>query len=141
MTGARRVAALGEFGRFLITGGIAAGVNLAARWALDFAMSYELAVAVAYLFGMATAYLLARLLVFERSGRSAGSEMVRFAIVNLFALAQVWLVSVGLARLLFPAVGFVWHADDIAHVIGVAIPAVTSYLGHRHFSFSRVEPR
>jgi putative flippase GtrA len=52
------------------------------------------------------------------------------------ALVQVWVVSVGLARLVFPAVGFTWHADDIAHLIGVTIPAVTSYFGHRHFSFA-----
>ena len=70
-----------------------------------------------------------------------GSELFRFAIVNVFALAQVWLVSVGLARLAFPAIGFAWHAEDIAHLIGVAIPAVTSYFGHRHFSFAKIDPR
>ena len=46
----------------------------------------------------------------------------------------------GLARLAFPAVGFDWLAEDIAHLIGVAIPAVTSYFGHRHFSFSSRRP-
>jgi putative flippase GtrA len=135
-----RVRGLGEFGRFLITGGVAAAVNLFARWLLNFAMSYELAVAIAYLFGMTTAYLLARIFVFEESGRSAQSEFLRFTIVNVFALAQVWLVSVGLVRLAFPAIDFTWHAEDVAHVIGVGIPAVTSYFGHRYFSFSKVRP-
>lgn len=135
-----RVGEMGEFSRFVLTGGIAAGVNVVARWGLSHVMSYEVAVAVAYLFGMTTAYLLARIFVFELSGRSAGSELFRFAIVNVFALAQVWLVSVGLARLAFPAIGFVWHAETIAHLIGVAVPAVTSYFGHRHFSFAKVEP-
>jgi putative flippase GtrA len=136
-----RVGEMGEFSRFVLTGGIAAGVNVAARWGLSHALSYEVAVAVAYLFGMATAYMLARIFVFERSGRGAGSELFRFAVVNVFALAQVWLVSVGLARLAFPAIGFEWHAEDIAHVIGVAIPAVTSYFGHRHFSFAKADPQ
>lgn len=134
------VRGLGEFGRFLVTGGIAAAVNLLARWLLNFAMSYELAVALAYLFGMTTAYLLARMFVFEASGRSTRSEFLRFAIVNVFALAQVWLVSVGLARLAFPAIDFTWHAENIAHVVGVGIPAVTSYFGHRYFSFSKAKP-
>ena len=136
-----RIGEMGEFTRFVLTGGIAAGVNVIARWGLSHVMSYEAAVAVAYLFGMTTAYLLARMFVFDESGRSTGSELFRFAIVNVFALAQVWLVSVGLARLAFPAIGFAWHAEDIAHLIGVAIPAVTSYFGHRHFSFAKIDPR
>ena len=131
---------VGEFGRFLLTGGVAAGVNVAARWGLSHAVVYEAAVALAYLAGMTTAYLLSRAFVFARSGRSVTDEAVRFALVNVLALAQVWLVSVGLARLAFPAVGFDWHAEDIAHLIGVAIPAVTSYFGHRHFSFSSRRP-
>jgi putative flippase GtrA len=132
-----RAIVLGEFGRFLVTGGVAAGVNVGARWLLSHAMVYEIAVVVAYLVGMATAYALTRLFVFERSGRAMVDEAVRFALVNAVALVQVWVVSVGLARLAFPAVGFAWHAEDIAHLIGVAIPAVTSYFGHRHFSFAK----
>ena len=131
-----RTLVLGEFGRFLVTGGIAAGVNVLSRWLFNFVMPFEAAVVVAYLVGMITAYLLAKLFVFEASGRSAGDEFFRFALVNVVALAQVWLVSVGLARYLFPAIGFDWHAEDVAHLIGVVIPAVTSYLGHRHFSFA-----
>ena len=132
---------MGEFGRFLVTGGIAAGVNVVSRWLLNHAMIYEIAVVIAYLIGMATAYVLARFFVFARSGRSVHDEAIRFAVVNVAALAQVWSVSVGLARGVFPWVGFVWHAEDIAHLVGVAVPAVTSYFGHRHFSFSAASER
>ena len=88
----------GEFLRFLVTSGIAAVVNLASRYALNRLMPFEVAVVIAYLIGMTTAYVLARLFVFEVSGRSVASEFRRFAVVNLVALAIVWLVSVGLAR-------------------------------------------
>lgn len=131
-----RAVVLGEFGRFLVTGGIAAGVNVVSRYLLNLAMPFEIAVVIAYLFGMVTAYILSRVFVFETSGRRVADEFVRFAIVNAVALVQVWLVSVGLARYVFPSIGFTWFADDIAHVIGVVVPAVTSYLGHRHFSFA-----
>lgn len=131
---------LGEFGRFLVTGGIAAGANVASRWLFNLVMAFEAAVVVAYLVGMTTAYVLSRIFVFKTSGRSVGDEFLRFAIVNVVALVQVWLVSVGLARYGFPAIGFTWHADDIAHMIGVVIPVVTSYLGHRHFSFAARQP-
>jgi putative flippase GtrA len=127
----------GEFLRFLVTGGIAAVVNLASRYALNRLMPFEVAVVIAYLIGMTTAYVLARLFVFEVSGRSVASEFRRFAVVNLVALTIVWLVSVGLARLLFPAVGFTWHADDVAHVIGVLSPVIASYFGHRLYTFAR----
>ena len=124
-----------RFIRFLLTSGAAAGVNIVARYGLEFVISYEIAVAIAYLFGMVTAFILARRFVFDAGHDNAGGQFARFTLVNAIAFAQVWLISVGLARLLFPAIGFTWHAETIAHVIGVASPAVTSYFLHQHFSF------
>ncbi len=126
-----------QFLKFLVTGGIAALVNLLSRYALNHVMSFEAAVVAAYLLGMATAYLLARRFVFDASGRSIASEVRRFVLVNLVALGFVWVISVGLARVVFPAIGMTWHADDIAHLIGVLAPAVTSYVGHRFYTFAR----
>jgi putative flippase GtrA len=126
-----------RFLKFLLTGGIAALVNLLSRYALNLIVSFEIAVIVAYLLGMATAYLLARRFVFEASGRSVASEVRRFVLVNLVALGFVWVISVGLARVVFPSIGFTWHADDVAHLIGVLAPAVTSYIGHRFYTFAR----
>ena len=125
-----------RFVLFLLAGGTAAIVNIVSRIAFNWVMPYEIAIIVAYLCGMTTAYLLNRQFVFAASGRGVASEYTRFALVNLAAVAQVWIVSVGLARLVFPAIGFTWHAETVAHVIGVAIPVFTSYLGHKHFSFA-----
>jgi len=121
---------------FLGAGGAAAVVNILSRIALNWVMPYEVAIVVAYLIGMTTAYLLNKYFVFAASGRGAASEYLRFTLVNLAAVAQVWVVSVGLARFVFPAAGFGWHAETVAHVIGVAVPVFTSYLGHKHFSFA-----
>jgi putative flippase GtrA len=126
------------FLRFLLTGGLAALVNLGARYVLDMAMAFEWAVGLAYLAGMATAYTLSRRYVFPGSGRPLREEALRFGMVNAGALLLVMGVSSALSRGVFPALGFTWHADDIAHLAGVCLPAVTSYLGHRHFTFSRV---
>jgi putative flippase GtrA len=125
-----------RFVRFVLVGGIAALVNILSRIAFSFAMSYGAAIVVAYLCGMTTAYALSKLFVFAPSGRAVHDEYVRFAIVNLVALAQVWIVSVGLAFYVFPLIGFSWHVETVAHAVGVAVPAVTSYFGHRHFSFA-----
>jgi putative flippase GtrA len=125
-----------RFVLFVLAGGTAALINILSRIALNWIMPYEAAIVVAYLCGMTTAYLLNKHFVFAASGRGIASEYVRFALVNLAAVAQVWIVSVGLARLVFPAIGFAWHAETVAHVIGVAVPVFTSYVGHKHFSFA-----
>lgn len=126
---------MSPFLKFLLSGGVAAGVNLLSRLALSTVIPYEAAVVLAYIAGMVTAYLLMRLFVFEASGQTAVSELSRFTLVNMVALVQVWIVSVGLARWLFPTIGFVWHAETVAHAIGVLSPVVTSYFGHKRFSF------
>lgn len=121
---------------FLLAGGIAAAVNILSRIVLNLAMPYEAAIVVAYLCGMTTAYVINKAWVFDASGRGVTHEYMRFALVNAAAIVQVWLVSVGLARLVFPWIGFAWHAETIAHVIGTAVPIFTSYLGHKHFTFA-----
>ena len=124
-----------RFMRFLLTGGFAALVNLGSRYLLNQYMSFEAAVAMAYLFGVVTAYLLARLFVFEKSGHKIATEFRRFAVVNIISLAVVWSVSVGLAVYLFPYLGFHWHAEAVAHFIGVASPTLIAYFAHKHYTF------
>ncbi len=121
--------------RFLITGGIAALANFFSRILLARFMSYEWAVALSYLVGMTVGFGLAKIFVFEPSGRKASHEYTRFAVVNIVALTQVWIISVGLARIVFPGLDFSWQAENVAHVIGLSSTAFTSYWGHKHFSF------
>jgi putative flippase GtrA len=124
-----------RFAAFLVTGGIAAGVNILARIVLERVAGYEAAIGFAYLAGMVTAFILARVFVFKPVQRDTHGQFVRFAMVNALAFAQVWLVSVGLDRLIFPAIGFEWQRETVAHVIGVLSPVAGSYLLHKHFSF------
>lgn len=121
--------------RFIATGGIAAGVNVGARMLLSLWLRYEVAVALAYLAGMTVAFVLARAFVFAPTLGGATGEYIRFGLVNAVSFVQVWLVSVGLARFVFPAIGFTWHAETVAHVIGVVSPVLTSYFAHKHFTF------
>lgn len=125
----------GRFLSFLTTGGLAAICNLGSRVLLSRMVRYEIAVAVAYLIGMCIAFVLARSFVFEESSRAWHVQLTRFATVNFFAFMQVWLVSVGLARLFFPWLSFQWHPEMVAHLIGVSSPVLLSYYAHKHFSF------
>jgi putative flippase GtrA len=125
-----------QFASFVLTGGFAAAVNVVSRWVFSRVMPYEVAIVPAYLCGMATAFVLNRIFVFDAASGRASRQALRFALVNLVALLQVWIVGVGLARLVFPRIGFTWHAETTAHLVAVASPILTSYLAHKHFSFS-----
>jgi putative flippase GtrA len=55
--------------------------------------------------------------------------------VNLVAVAQTWLISLGLAHYVFPAIGITLFANEMAHAVGIVVPVFTSYLGHKRWSF------
>jgi putative flippase GtrA len=124
-----------QFRRFLMTGGFAAAVNLGSRYLLDRVFPFVTAVVLAYLLGMLTAYVLARRFVFTDSQRHHLDSSLRFALVNVLGLLQTTVVSIGLANHLFPALGFSWHAHDVAHLAGVAAPVFTSFVAHQRFTF------
>lgn len=124
-----------QFLLFVLTGGAAALVNVLSRIGFSVVLRFELAVLAAYAIGMVTAYILARRYVFTGSGQSIKRSFAAFALVNLVAVLQTWLVSVGLRHLLLPMIGAVALVDLVAHSFGVIVPVFTSYLGHKHVSF------
>ena len=103
------------------------------RWPTT--ISYQLAIVLAYIVGMITAFILARLFVFTGSQRKLHQSAFYFVLVNLVAVAQTWLVSVGLAFYTLPYLGIREYVHKIAHAVGVVIPFSTSYIGHKKFSF------
>ncbi len=121
-----------------MVGALAALVNFLSRIELNHFMSYRWAVVMAYVIGMLTAYVLSRFLVFAKTNRHPLSEILWFALVNLVAVVQVWLISVGLAEYIFPAVHYHFYSQEVAHIIGLGIPVITSYFGHKYFSFSKI---
>lgn len=126
-----------QFIRFILVGAIAAAVNIGCRVFFSQLIAFEYAVALAFPAGLAVGFFLSRTFVFPSSENPIGSQITRFVTINLLALAQVWLVSVGMARLVFPLTRYTWHAELFAHTIGVLSPVVTSYLGHKHFTFRK----
>jgi len=124
-----------EFSRFVLTGGFAAGVNFLSRIGLSELMSYRYAVFFAYIIGMITAFILSRIFVFQQSGQAASHEFLKFTIVNIIAVIQVWLISVGLAEYGFPAINFSFYPEEVAHLIGISVPVITSYYGHKYYTF------
>jgi putative flippase GtrA len=126
---------LKRFLRFTGAGIVAAIANVLSRMAFSHAMRYSLAVAAAYLVGMAVAFTLTRMFVFDETENPWQKELIRFAIVNAAAFVQVELVSLLLAAWLFPRLNYHWHTESVAHMVGVGSPIISSYFGHKHFSF------
>jgi putative flippase GtrA len=120
---------------FLIAGGFAAAVNWGSRIVYNVWMPYSSAIVVAYLTGMVTAFILTKIFVFTKSTQSTRRSIFFFCLVNLVAVLQTWLVSIGLVYYVFPRMGMNWHSRDIAHLVGVIVPVFTSYIGHKKWSF------
>lgn len=124
-----------QFLVFLLTGGVAAAVNFGSRIVYNRWCDFSTAVVLAYLTGMITAFVLARMFVFKQSSQSMHHSALYFTLVNLVAVIQTWLISMGLALYLLPMLGVTHFTREIAHAIGVAAPVFTSYLGHKRWSF------
>jgi len=134
VSGAGR-AGLIEFVRFVATGSIAAITNLVVRYLLDFVMPFELAVILAYIAGMVVAFLLFQKVIFGDPDTPLRRRLIRFTQVNLIGMALAWIISTTLARFLLPAVGWTLHPFEVAHFIGVAAPAFSSYFLHKFYTF------
>lgn len=125
----------GRFGLFLVAGGIAAAANYGSRFAFSVWFSYPAAIVLAYLVGMIVAFALMRRYVFDGASKALAPQVLKFTLVNALAVVQTLVVSLLLARWALPALGIESHVEAIAHAFGVAVPIVTSYLGHKHATF------
>lgn len=121
--------------RFLAAGGLAAAANILSRIGFSQWVALPLAVALAYVVGMAVAFVLMRGHVFSRGQASMPRQIVTFALVNVAAVLQTLLVTLLLADAVLPWAGMRSHVDLTAHVVGVCVPIVTSFLGHKRWTF------
>ena len=135
----RSLSARSQFAGFLLAGGIAAAVNFLSRILFNQVLGYATSIVLAYLVGMVTAFLLNRHAVFAPSGKSVKVEAFWFSVVNVLAVLQTLVISLLLANWGLPALGIDAFRKEIAHAIGIAVPAVTSYFGHRYWTFGRKE--
>ena len=126
-----------QFAKFVAASGLAAAANFGSRLMFSIVLPYAVAITLAYCVGMAIAFALNRMFVFSGSANSLRKQMVFFVLVNLFGLAQTLIVSLVLAHWLLPWLGVTAYVEEIAHAVGIAVPTVSSYLGHKYFSFRR----
>jgi putative flippase GtrA len=51
------------------------------------------------------------------------------------AVAQTWMISFGLVEFVFPGFSLINYSQEIAHAIGITVPVLTSYFGHKYWTF------
>lgn len=133
----RSLSARNQFAGFVVAGGIAAIVNFLSRILLNLVFGYATSIILAYIAGMVTAFLLNRHAVFSPSGKSMRVEAVWFTLVNVLAVTQTLIISLLLANIVFPDLGIEAYSREIAHAIGIVVPVITSYFGHRYWTFGK----
>lgn len=126
-----------QFLSFVVAGGVAAAANVGARLLTSPWLPYAASIVLAHGVGMVVAFVLMRRHVFDAAGQPLGPQVLKFVAVNLLAVAQTLAVSLLLARWGLPALGISAHAESIAHVVGVIVPVVTSFVAHRHATFRK----
>ena len=124
-----------QFSLFLISGAMAAGLNCGSRFLFSEFFSSQVAVILAFIVGMLSGFILMRVFVFNGMGKAIAPQAGKYIGVNLFALAQTLVISLILARWLLPEFGIVEHAEALAHLVGVLVPVVSSYFGHKFLTF------
>ena len=124
-----------QFFLFLMTGGMAAFLNWSSRFIFSLWMPFELAVVAAFFIGLASGFIMMRLYVFDGRQKPIVPQASKYIFINMIALVQTLVISVVLARWVLPGLGMVNYVEAIAHLVGVLVPVLTSYFGHRFLTF------
>lgn len=124
-----------KFLLFLGTSGLAAGVNFGSRFLYSQFVGFSSAVIFSFITGMITAFILAKRFVFRKTRHSIARSAIYFILVNAVALLQTLAISLFLAYKLLPTLGIHQFVNAISHLVGIAVPVFTSYIGHKRLSF------
>jgi putative flippase GtrA len=124
-----------QFLRFVFSGGLAAALNWLSRFLFSMWMPFGWAVAASFLVGLVSGFLLMRFFVFDGQGKALAPQAAKYVLINLFALLQTLGISLLLAKWMLPAFGLTRYAEALGHLVGILVPVLTSYVGHKRWSF------
>lgn len=136
-SGQRLVRTSPQFLKFVAVSALAAMANFGSRLLFSLVAPYPVAIALAYCVGMVIAFSLNRWLVFAESTNTLRTQMTFFVLVNILGLAQTLVVSIVLANWVLPWLGISVYVNEIAHMVGIAVPTISSYIGHKYLSFRK----
>lgn len=121
--------------RFLLAGGLAAGVSWLSRFGFGLVMPFPLDVAAATATGMLIGFVLYRSLVFPGSRQSLVSQLSGFLLVNLLGGAVTVMTALIVRDAAAVPLGLGTAAAPASHAVGIAVGAAANYLGHKTITF------
>jgi energy-coupling factor transport system substrate-specific component len=127
----------GEAARFLLAGGLAAGINWLSRIGLSLFMPFGLAVISAYGIGMVVGFLLYRHFVFQKNADPVLRQIGTFVVVNAFSAAFVLgfsLAFLALGKSLWP-LSPMKISEALSHGAAIMLGAGLNFVGHRWLTF------
>jgi putative flippase GtrA len=134
----RTVAAIDvrEFARFVVSGVSATIGNMAAVWLTRRFLSFEIALLAGIGTAVAISFALSKFFAFRsRSWNRAVGEAGRFLIVYATGCAVYWMVAVSIRMFLLAHGVAVEAAEPGGILVGAGTMMLTSYSGHRFFTY------
>lgn len=132
----QRLERLPQTVRFLLAGGMAAGICWCVRILLSVAMPFLPAVLLAQAIGMSVGFVVYRRFVFPPSSRSTLHQLRDFLGVNLLTALAVAAIALALNALLAAMIAPAVVAEALAHGLAIGAGAVLNYLGHALVTFA-----
>lgn len=124
-----------KFLLYLASGGVAALANYGSRFFFGIWFVFEISVVLAFVVGLVVGFFLMRSYVFQGSGKPFSSQVFMYVTINMFGLLQTVAVSSLMLRVVLPGLVSNEHAEAYAHAVGISVPIITSYFGHKFLTF------
>lgn len=84
---------------------------------------------------MLTAYVIFKVWVFTSKKHNGLQQLSYYVVINLLGLAQTIVVSLIFFNYIFIDIGDILLRETISHILGLAAPIATSYIGHKYITF------
>jgi putative flippase GtrA len=131
-----------EFIRFIVTGGVATLCNMVVVWFSRSSLSVSASFVCGLVAGMCASFLLMKTFAFRsKSWSSAKGEAARFLVVYAVGTAVYLVTALATERLLSAASLPIRLAAVGGVFSGGFLMAITSYAGHRHFTYRKTSGR
>ena len=128
-----------EFLRFFFSGLTAATANIGTAWLIRPYTSFGISLLVGLAAGFSVSFVLSKWFAFRScSWRKAAAELRRFVVVYALGSSVYWIATFAIRRVLDSSELPTRLGDILSMVGGSALMMLSSYLGHRFFTYHKM---
>jgi putative flippase GtrA len=128
-----------EFLRFFLSGLTAATANIGTAWLIRPYTSFGTSLLIGLAAGFSVSFVLSKWFAFRSfSWRQAAVELRRFVLVYALGSSVYWIATLAIRRVLDSSEIPTRLGDIVSMVVGSAFMMLSSYLGHRFFTYRKM---